>query len=90
MTHVDSAGVSVLVSTLRRLQRSGGGLVLSGASSEVSLTLESAGLDKVFVMTPAWDHPAQGGVDSDAGGGCGQSRLKLSPGRQPRRRSADH
>lgn len=75
MTHVDSAGVRVLVSTLRKLQRSGGSLVLSGATSEVALTLETAGLDKVFVMTPAWDHPARGGVDSDAGGGIGGGRL---------------
>ena len=75
MTHIDSAGVRVLVRTLQKLQRSGGGLVLSGASSEVSLTVESAGLDKVFVMTPAWDHPARGGVDSDAGGGIGWGNL---------------
>ncbi len=75
MTHVDSAGVRVLVGTLRRLQRSGGGLVLSAATAEVALTLESAGLDKVFVMTPAWDHPARGGVDSEAGGGIGWGNL---------------
>jgi anti-anti-sigma factor len=75
MTHVDSAGLGVLVGALRRLQRIGGGLVLSGATSEVALTLESAGLDKVFDMTPAWDHPARGGVDSDAGGGIGWGNL---------------
>jgi anti-sigma B factor antagonist len=75
MTHVDSAGVGVLVGTLRKLQRRGGRLVLSAASSEVALTLEAAGLDKVFDMTPAWDHPARGGVDSDAGGGIGWGNL---------------
>ena len=93
MTHVDSAGLHVLVGALRRLQRSGGGLVLSGATSEVALTFESAGLDKFFVMTPAWDHPARGGVDSDAGGriGLGQSRLRqCQPGATAPAGSADH
>ncbi|MEA2702067.1 MAG: anti-sigma factor antagonist, partial [Actinomycetota bacterium] len=71
MTHVDSAGLRVLVGALRRLQRSGGDLVLSAASSEVALTFEAAGLDNVFVMTRAWEHPARGGFESDADGRVG-------------------
>ncbi len=71
MTHVDSAGLSVLVGALKRLRRSGGELVLSGATGEVALTLESAGLDKVFFMTPGWAHPARGGIDSDVDGRVG-------------------
>lgn len=60
-TLVDSAGRSVLVDALRRMQRSGGELVLSGPTSDVAQSFHDAGLDTVFVITPAWDHPAHGG-----------------------------
>lgn len=71
MTHVDDAGVKVLVEALGRLQRSGGGLVFSGATNEVVLAFEAAGLDKVFVMTPNWAHPARGGADTDVDSSIG-------------------
>jgi anti-anti-sigma factor len=59
-TLIDAAGFSVLVDALNRMQRSGGELVLSGPTSNVALAFAAAGLDKVFVITPAWAHPARG------------------------------
>lgn len=60
MTLIDSAGFSVLVDALKRMQKNGGQLVLSGPTSAVTDTFGDAGLDNVFVMTPSWAHPAHG------------------------------
>lgn len=63
MTLIDSVGFSVLVDALKRMQKTGGQLVLSGATSAVADAFGDADLQEVFVMTPAWAHPAHG-VDS--------------------------
>lgn len=60
MTLIDSAGFSVLVDALARTQMNGGELVLSGATSTVADGFGDTGLDKLFVMTPAWALPAHG------------------------------
>jgi anti-sigma B factor antagonist len=73
-THIDSSGISVLVDALKRMQRTGGELVLSGPTSQVSRALALAGLDKVFVITPAWAHPARGGNRTNLGRPAGWGR----------------
>lgn len=74
MTAVDSAGLSVFVDALKRMQRIAGELVLSGARDNVLRAFRSAGLDKVFAITPSWSHPATGfgrnRLGSPAGWGC--------------------
>jgi len=59
-TVVDAEGLSVLVDAQNRLQKNGGDLVLSGPRGSVAQALRAAGLDKLLVVTPAWDHPAHG------------------------------
>ena len=59
-TFIGSAGFSVLVDALKRMQQNGGELVLSAPAGDVAAALGTAGLDKVFDITPAWAHPAQG------------------------------
>ncbi|HVF14486.1 MAG TPA: STAS domain-containing protein [Acidimicrobiales bacterium] len=60
MSLIDEAGFAVLVDAQRRMRKIGGELVLSGATADVAQAFRLAGLDRVFVMTPAWNHPAQG------------------------------
>ncbi|MDQ6725296.1 MAG: STAS domain-containing protein [Actinomycetota bacterium] len=60
-TRIDSAGLSVLVDALKRMQKTGGRIVLSGPTCQVARALAVAGLDKVFTITPSWTHPARGG-----------------------------
>ena len=59
-TSIDSAGLSVLLDALRRIEGSGGDLVLSGPTADVARAFEAAGLDKAFFITPAWSHPVHG------------------------------
>ena len=59
-TLLDAFGVSVLVDALKRMQRKGGELILSGPTGRVARALEAAHLDKIFRITPSWEHPAQG------------------------------
>ncbi len=66
-TLIDSTGLLVLVDALKRIQRTGGELVLSGPTSQVARALAAAGLDKVFTITPSWVHPARGGPRSNLG-----------------------
>lgn len=67
-THVDSVGLSVLAGAQERLRRNGGALVLSGPTRNVALAVRAAGLDKVLVITPTWEHPAHGhGLTDQAG-----------------------
>lgn len=61
-TFIDSAGFRVLVDALNRIRRRGGELVVSGPTRTVTRAFEVAGLDEVFVMTPAWAHPANGSI----------------------------
>lgn len=74
-TFIDSAGFSVLVDALKRMQKNGGELVLSAPASDVAAAFGAAGLDRVFNITPAWAHPAHGDVpakaDKPAGWGHG-------------------
>lgn len=60
MTSIDCAGFAVLIDALKRMQRIGGDLVLSGPTKEVARAFDAADLDKVFVITPAWAHPTHG------------------------------
>lgn len=66
-THIDPAGFKVLLEALRRMQSMGGDLVLSGPTPGVQGALATAGLDKVFVVTPAWAHPAHGDGGANLG-----------------------
>ncbi len=59
-TRVDAAGLAVLVRAVKRLHLSGGQLVLSGLSSTVAETFTVAGVDRLFHITPSWEHPAHG------------------------------
>jgi stage II sporulation protein AA (anti-sigma F factor antagonist) len=59
-TRIDATGLAVLLDAHTRIQKNAGTLVLSGASPGVLFTVEAAGLDKVFTLTPAWAHPAHG------------------------------
>jgi anti-anti-sigma factor len=73
-TAIDADGFSVLLDALQRMQENGGELILSGPSSAVARRLEAAGLDKVFVVTPAWAHPVHG----DRRTGLGEPGLRRS------------
>ena len=64
MCSIDAAGFAVLVDALKRMQQHCGEFVLSGPTVGVKQGLDAAGLDKVFVVTPTWVHPARGGVTS--------------------------
>jgi anti-anti-sigma factor len=66
-TTVDLAGLAVLVDAQRRLQSTGGDLVLSGLTGSVALTFAAAGLDRVFAITPSWEHPAHGDGRTELG-----------------------
>ena len=71
-TFIDATGLSVLVLALKRMQKNGGELVLSAPASDVAAAFDATGLDKVFDITPAWEHPAHGDgrtqADRAAGG----------------------
>ena len=67
MTTIDAAGFSVIVDALKRMQKKGGELVLSAPTPPVAQAFEDAGLNKVFVITPAWAHPASGGSRTTLG-----------------------
>lgn len=71
---IDRAGLAVLVDALQRMRRTSGELLLSGPTGEVAQALNAAGLDKVFVITPAWAHPAYGDSGSRAGHPAGWGR----------------
>jgi anti-anti-sigma factor len=66
-TRVDAAGLGVLVQALKRVQRGGGDLVLSGPTGTVAETFVAAGLDRTFLITPCWEHPAHGHGRIDLG-----------------------
>ncbi len=59
-TRIDSTGFSVLLDALHRQKKRGGEFVLSGPPRDVAQAFVAAGLDKVFVITPQWSHPANG------------------------------
>jgi anti-anti-sigma factor len=64
-TRIDSKGFSVLVDALHRQRKRGGDLVVSGPTSDVAEAFVAAGLEKVFVITPAWTHPAHGSASAE-------------------------
>ncbi len=68
-TFVDAAGLSVLVDAAARMREKGGELVLSGSTDAVAHAIRAAGLDTVFLVTPAWAHPVHGraGARADLG-----------------------
>ena len=74
MTHVDAAGLSVFVDAHKRMQRIAGQLVFSGPAPSVVGAFASAGLDKIFTVTPAWSHPANGYGGARAGRRAGWGR----------------
>lgn len=53
LTSIDAAGIPVLVVVVKRMQRHGGEFVLSAPTIDVSHALDAAGLDSVYVVTPA-------------------------------------
>lgn len=71
MTRIDATGLSVFVDAHKRIRRNAGELVLSGASPEVMRVFEAAGLDNVFTLTPAWEHPAHGDGPVESGRSTG-------------------
>jgi anti-sigma B factor antagonist len=64
-TKIDSNGFSVLVDALHRQRKRGGVLVVSGPTSDVAEAFVAAGLEKIFVITPAWTHPAHGSASAE-------------------------
>lgn len=66
-TLVDPAGLSVFVDAHKRMQKIAGELVFSGPPANVVGAFRSAGLDKIFTLTPAWAHPANGTRHLNAG-----------------------
>lgn len=75
MPSIDAAGCAVLVDAVKRMQRYGGEFVLSGPTIDVTHALDAAGLEKGYVVTPPWAHPAHGGgVTSLARPGLRRSR----------------
>jgi anti-anti-sigma factor len=71
VSFIDAAGFSVLVNALKRMQKSGGELILSGPTSSVARSFDAAGLDTVFDITPAWAHPARGDGRTNQGSSRG-------------------
>lgn len=65
LTHIDAVGLSSLLDALKSVRDIGGELVLSGLTSGVHRTFEAAGVDKLFFITPAWMHPANGSPGAD-------------------------
>lgn len=59
-TRVDPAGLSVFVDAHKRMHRIAGELVFSSPPASVARAFRAAGLDKIFTVTPAWAHPANG------------------------------
>ncbi len=50
VTFMDSAGLSVLAGTMRRLERTGGSLCLRGVSRQVRQILRISGLDQLLTI----------------------------------------
>ena len=73
-TLVDPAGLAALVNAYKGMQRIAGELVLSGPSPDVIRAFRTAGLDKIFTLTPAWSHPAYGYGRTDARDRAGWGR----------------
>lgn len=89
MTYIDAAGIAVLVDALKRMEQYGGDLVLSGPTVDVMHALDAAGLAQVFVVTPAWAHPAHGeGAPAVANPGLGAAPDKPSAGHSAMRLSS--
>ncbi len=59
-TFIDSAGLSALFDAWRRMQDRGGEFMLSGPTNDVARVIRASDLEHVFVITPAWAHPAHG------------------------------
>jgi len=69
MTRIDAVGFSVLVGAQERIQSIAGELILSGPTRAMTRAFAAAGLDEVFVITPAWTHPAHGDTRTDSNRG---------------------
>ena len=65
-TQVDPSGLSVFVDAHKRMQRIAGELVFSSPPANVADAFRSSGLDKIFTVTPAWAHPANGPSSTSA------------------------
>lgn len=63
---VDPAGLSVFVDAHKRMQKTAGELVFSSPPPSVASAFRAAGLDKIFTVTPAWAHPANGPSNTSA------------------------
>lgn len=59
-SRVDPVGLRVFVDAHKRMQRIAGELVFSSPPASVARAFRSSGLDKIFTVTPAWAHPANG------------------------------
>ena len=53
--YVDSSGLAVLIGAMQSLEHEGGIFMLAGAQEAVRLILESARLDKYFLLFPNVD-----------------------------------
>ena len=53
--YVDSSGLAVLIAAMQALEHDGGLLMLAGAQEAVLTILESARLDKYFLLFPHVD-----------------------------------
>lgn len=64
MTSIDTSGLFALADALKRMDDSGGELLLSGPTTAVEDQLRAGGLEETFGITPEWMHPARGGIGS--------------------------
>ncbi len=53
--YVDSSGLAVLIGAMQSLESEGGVLMLAGAQEAVRMILESARLDRYFLLFPHVD-----------------------------------
>ena len=50
LSYIDSTGLGVLISLLKRVKKSGNSIELANAQPSISKLLKITGLDKIFVM----------------------------------------
>jgi len=55
VTYVDSSGLAVLIQAMQNVEDYGGTFMLAGINENVRLILETARLDKVFLIFPHVD-----------------------------------
>lgn len=55
VTYIDSSGLAALITATKNMEEHGGRLMLTGVQNDVRTILESASLDKFFLIYPHVD-----------------------------------